>query len=78
MNAITKVERPEKASEMFNVRVAPQKLCKLIGQGPLQIILSASKHIILKEVMDALSSALNTWLAIGQINGDPQKKQKIF
>jgi hypothetical protein len=41
MNAITKVERAEKASKMFNVRVAPQKLCKLIGQGPLQIILSA-------------------------------------
>ncbi len=24
--------------------------------------------------MDALSSALNTWLAIGQINGDPEKR----
>ncbi len=29
--------------------------------------------------MDALSPALNTWLAIGQINGDPEKKtEDIF
>jgi hypothetical protein len=27
-----------------------------------------------KEDLDALSSALNTWLAIGQINGDPERK----
>ena len=69
-----KVELADKASEMFNVRIVPQTLRKLIREGRSQIMLSGPKRKVPQEDMDALSSALNTWLAIGQINGDPEKK----
>jgi hypothetical protein len=29
-----------------------------------------------KDHMDAISSALNTWLNIGQINGDPERERE--
>jgi len=69
-----KVELADKASETFNVRIVPQTLRKLIREGRSQIMQSGPKRKMPKEDLDALSSALNTWLAIGQINGDPERK----
>jgi hypothetical protein len=70
----SKVELADKASEMFNVQIVPQMHRKYIREGHMQIMLSGPKCKFPQEDMDALSSALNAWLAIGQINGDPEKK----
>jgi hypothetical protein len=69
-----KVELADKASETFNVQIVPQTLRNLIREGRSQIMQSGPKCKKPKEDLDALSSALNTWLAIGQINGDPERK----
>jgi hypothetical protein len=37
-------------------------------------MLAGPKSKMPKEYFDIISSALNTWLAIGQINGNPEKK----
>ena len=73
-NYENRVELAKEASCRFNVTVVPQTLRKLIREGRSQILLSGPKCKMPKDHMDTISSALNTWLAIGQINGDPERK----
>jgi hypothetical protein len=73
-NYENRVELAKEASCRFNVTLVPQTLCKLIQEGRSQILLSGPKRKMPKDHMDAISLALNTWLTIGQINSDPEKK----
>jgi hypothetical protein len=68
LNWLTRLLRP------LMSELCPKTLRKLIREGRSQIMQSGPKRKMPKEDLDALSSALNTWLAIGQINGDPERK----
>ncbi len=57
-----KVKLANEASDKFNVHVVPQTLRKLIHEGCSQIMMSGPKCVMPKDDMDAVSSALNTWV----------------
>ena len=73
-NYANKVKLATVASEKFDVTVVPQTLRKLIREDRSELLPSGPKRVLEQDEIDMIFAALNTWVAIGQINGDPEKK----
>ena len=65
----------EVASEKFHVTIVPQTLRKLLREGKDQILPSVPKPRMNQEEFDTVSAAVCTYVAIGQLNGEPEKKR---
>ena len=65
----------EVASEKFHVTIVPQTLRKLLREGRDQILPSGPKPRMNQEEFDTISAAVCSYVAIGQLNGEPEKKR---
>lgn len=74
-NFSNKVELAKIASEKFKVTVVPQTLRKLIREGRDQIMPSGPKPAIDDEEFKTISAAFCSYVALGQVNGESEKKR---
>ena len=74
-NFSNKVELASTASQKFNVTVVPQTLRKLIREGRDQIMPPGPKPAMIDEDFKMISAAFCSYIALGQVNGDPEKKR---
>jgi hypothetical protein len=72
-----KVKLAQVASSKFNVTVVPQTLRKLLREGRDQILPPGPKPVMNDEEFKMIGAALCSFIAIGQINGEPEKKRMI-
>lgn len=73
-NYRNKAELARDASAKFNVSVVPQTLRKLLCEGRDQVQPPGPKPSMEKETFDMVCAAMCSFIAIGQINGDAEKK----
>ncbi len=70
-NFSNKVELASTASQKFYVTVIPQTLRKLIREGRDQIMPPGLKPAMIDEDFKTISVAFCSYIALGQVNGDP-------
>jgi len=71
-----KAELARMASDLFNVTVAPQTVRRLIKEGRKKIVPPGRKSEMDDEELQNIGAALCSFVAICQVNGDPEKKRK--
>ncbi len=71
-----KVKLAEVASDKFNVAIVPQTLQKLLREGRDQILPLGPKPRMNQEEFDTIIAAVCSYVAIGQLNGEPAKEEK--
>ncbi len=74
-NYSNKVTLASTASQKFNVAVIPQTLRKLLREGRDQIMSPGPKPVMNDEEFKAISAAFCSYIALGQVNENPEKKQ---
>ncbi len=67
-----KVKFADIARSKFDVTVVPQTLRKLIREGCTRILATGPKPSMDESVFKNISAALNSYIAISQVNGDPK------
>ena len=66
------------ASSKFDVTVVPQTLRKLIREGRNRILAPGPKPSMDESVFKNISAALSSYIAISQVNGDPEKDRSCI
>ena len=68
--------RFSRVGSSYNVTVAPQTLRRLIKEGRKKILPSGPKPQMDQEDFQNISAALMSFIAVCQVNGDPEKKSR--